>query len=53
MIAIIKGVEPAGLAELREEARQAGDTPEDAYQRLRNPLKKVVRASLLHEQGGL
>ena len=53
MIAIIKGVEPAGLAELREEARQAGDTPKEAYQRLRNPLKKVVRASLLHEQGGL
>lgn len=53
MIAICKGVEPEGLAELRAESIRDGDTPDQAYKRLRNPLKKDVRNSLIREQGRL
>ena len=53
MIVIHKGMEPDGLAALREKARLAGDTPEEAYERLQNPLKRIVRKALVREQGGL
>lgn len=53
MIAICKGVEPKGLAELRAESIRAGESPDQAYKRLRNPLKSIVRNSLVCEQGRL
>ena len=51
MIPIKKGSEPSELTKLREE--NAGLSPKEAYEQLRNPLKKKVRQQLVDEQGGL
>lgn len=53
MIEIRKRAEPAALKNLRDTAAQAGLTPREAYEKLKNPLKNTVRDSLIHEQGQL
>lgn len=53
MIPIIKKTEPAGLAELRQQAIEQGLSPEAAYDTLCGSLKEQVRNSLVEEQGGL
>lgn len=53
MIAIRKGNEPDGLAQLREKARERGLSPAKAYALLKNPLKQEVRDKLVEEQGQL
>lgn len=51
MIAIQKGSEPEGLAELRQKAIDEGLSPKEAYALLKNPLKGQVRDKLVEEQG--
>ena len=57
MIAIHKGAEPDGLAELRRETIEAHLSPEDAYKELdkykNRGLKRRLRESLVREQGQL
>ena len=53
MIAIQKKAEPAELAELRHQAERLMLSPEEAYDTLKNPLKAMVRDSLVDEQGQL
>lgn len=53
MIFIQKKSEPEGLRLLREEAARRGLSPEQAYNTLRNPLKKDVLDALVKEQGRL
>lgn len=51
MIYIRKKTEPLELKQLQDE--HANLSPPDAYNQLRNPLKSMVRESLLQEQGHL
>lgn len=53
LIFIQKKSEPEGLRLLREEAARRGLSPEQAYNTLRNPLKKDVLDALVKEQGRL
>lgn len=53
MIPIQKKAEPVGLTHLRQKAVDASLSPKAAYDKLRNPLKKQVRDSLVEEQGQL
>ena len=53
MIPIHKGIEPNGLAELRQDAIRKGLTQEEAYATLKGQLKDTVRSSLVAEQGQL
>lgn len=53
MIAIQKRSEPNGLAQLRQQAVDAGLSSKNAYDTLRNPLKSQVRNNLVEEQGSL
>ncbi|MGX8852170.1 retron system putative HNH endonuclease [Amedibacillus sp. YH-ame10] len=53
MIPIQKNAEPIALAQLRQKCIDENCSPDAAYKRLRNPLKKDVRRSLIDEQGGL
>lgn len=53
MIPIQKGIEPEGLAKLREKTKRQGLSPKEAFKKLKNPLKDKVRSSLVKEQGGI
>lgn len=53
MIKIVKGPEPAGLKAKRDKAIADGVSEDQAYKRLKNPLKSQVRQSLVDDQGGL
>lgn len=53
MIPIHKGAEPAELKRLREAAERKGLSPKDAYDTLREPLKRDIRNKLIEEQGAL
>lgn len=51
MIAIQKGSEPEGLAQLRQKAIDEELSPKESYALLKNPLKGQVRDRLVEEQG--
>lgn len=53
MIEVKKGIEPAGLKELREDPMLSGLSPKDMFAELRNPLKALIIESLRHDQGQL
>ena len=53
MIEIIKGIEPEGLKELREDSMLSDLSPKEMFAELKNPLKARVIESLRHEQGQL
>lgn len=53
MIPIKKGVEPPKLQILRQKSIEKGLSPEEAYNTLKGNTKKIVRQSLLQEQGHL
>ncbi len=53
MIEVKKGVEPAGLKELREDPLVKELSPQEAFKRLMKPLKTEVLESLKREQGQL
>ena len=53
MIYIKKSAPPKELVELKTCAEKHGLTDKEGYDKLGNPLKEIVRQSLLHEQGHL
>ena len=53
MIHIIKSAPPEELMRLKKCAEEQGLTDKEGYEKLGNPLKEVVRQSLLREQGHL
>lgn len=53
MIPIKKSAEPTELTKLRKKAIEKGLSPEEAYNTLKGDTKKIVRQSLLQEQGHL
>ena len=53
MIEIIKGIEPEGLKELRDDSMLSDLSPKEMFAELKNPLKARVIESLRHEQGQL
>ncbi len=53
MIGVIKGPEPDGLRELRDECVAAGLSPKESFGRLLNPLKDQVIKCLKRDQGQL
>ena len=53
MIFIVKGEEPEELKKVRDWTIEEGCTPEQAYDKLQNPEKRVVRNHLAQEQGHL
>lgn len=53
MIEIKKSSPLSELVELQQEAIGQGLTADEAYDTLRNPLKKVVISQLMHDQGHL
>ncbi|HAU85614.1 MAG TPA: hypothetical protein DCW90_08955 [Lachnospiraceae bacterium] len=53
MIPIKKGVAPSGLIALKKKADAKHLSPEKAYKKLKNSLKKKVITQLVEEQGHL
>lgn len=53
MIAINKRTSPAGLEEKRQRAIASGKSEEEAYKKLKNPLKDQIRTMLMEDQGHL
>ncbi len=53
MIKVDKGTAPADLVRLQSISVASGDTPKEAYKRLRSSLKTLVTNSLAREQGHL
>ena len=53
MIAITKGIPPAGLLALHNKEIENNWSPQKAYEKLKNPLKEQVRNQIIHEQGQL
>lgn len=51
MIKIVKNTAPAQLEALKQRLIRRGLTPEQEYQKLKNPLKTIVREQLMKEQG--
>lgn len=51
MIKIEKGPEPPELTRLRKRAEQKRLKPKEAYASMKTSVKKIVRSSLVHEQG--